>query len=67
MRQPFVKRQSSLLPKLRGGADFQKLAVENSDKPDVATTKGKVDTFDVKELDPKFANAIKGLNKGSVY
>jgi len=60
------QKAKQLVTQLRGGADFQKLAVENSDKPDVATTKGKVDTFDVKELDPKFANAIKGLNKGSV-
>ncbi len=59
-------KAKQLVVQLRGGGDFQKLAVENSDKPDVATTKGKVDTFEVKQLDEKFANAIKGLKKGDV-
>jgi peptidyl-prolyl cis-trans isomerase SurA len=60
------EKAKALVTQLRGGADFQKLAVENSDKPDVATTKGKVDTFEVKQLDTKFANAIKGLNRGGI-
>jgi hypothetical protein len=59
-------KAADLVKQLRAGADFEKLAVENSDKPDVAKTKGKVDTFDVKTLDPKFANAIKGLQKGAI-
>jgi hypothetical protein len=59
-------KAKQLVQQLRAGADFEKLAVENSDKPDVAKTKGKVDTFDVKQLDEKFANAIKGLQKGAV-
>jgi hypothetical protein len=60
------EKAKQLVAQLRAGADFQKLAVENSDKPDVATTKGKVDTFDVKQLDKKFADAIKGLQKGAI-
>ena len=60
------EKAKQLVAQLRGGADFQKIAVENSDKPDVATTKGKVDTFEVKTLDTKFTDAIKGLNKGGI-
>jgi parvulin-like peptidyl-prolyl isomerase len=60
------EKAKQLVTQLRGGADFQKLAVENSDKPEAATTKGKVDTFEVKQLDTKFADAIKGLNKGGI-
>ena len=60
------EKAKGLVTQLKGGADFQKLAVENSDKPEVATTKGKVDTFDLKQLDTKFADAIKGLNKGGI-
>ena len=59
-------KAKDLVKQLRAGADFEKLAVENSDKPDVAKTKGKVDTFDVKQLDQKFTTAIKGLQKGAV-
>ena len=59
-------KAKQLVTQLRGGADFEKLAVENSDKPEAATTKGKVDTFEVKQLDTKFAEAIKGLNKGGI-
>jgi hypothetical protein len=59
-------KAKQLVQQLRAGGDFEKLAVENSDKPDVAKTKGKVDTFDIKSLDEKFVNAIKGLQKGGV-
>jgi peptidyl-prolyl cis-trans isomerase SurA len=59
-------KAKQLVAQLRAGGDFEKLAVENSDKPDVAKTKGKVDTFDVKQLDEKFLNAIKGLQKGGI-
>lgn len=59
-------KAKQLVQQLRAGGDFEKLAVENSDKPDVAKTKGKVDTFDLKQLDEKFAAAIKGLPKGGI-
>ena len=55
-----------LVKQLRAGGDFQKLAVENSESEGVAENKGKVDTFNVKELDPKFIEAIKGLKTGAV-
>jgi parvulin-like peptidyl-prolyl isomerase len=61
-----AKAKELVLKARAPGADFEKLAMENSDKPDVAKTKGKVDTFDVKQLDEKFVAAIKGLNKGGV-
>jgi parvulin-like peptidyl-prolyl isomerase len=60
------EKAKQLVAQLRGGADFIKLATENSDRPNVAQTKGKVDTLNVKELDEKFAAAIKGLKPGQV-
>jgi foldase protein PrsA len=60
------EKAKQLVAQLRAGGDFEKFAVENSDKPDVAKTKGKVDTFEVKQLDEKFVKAIAGLNKGGI-
>ncbi|MGH9947731.1 MAG: peptidylprolyl isomerase [Pyrinomonadaceae bacterium] len=60
------EKAKQMVAQLRGGADFEKLAVENSDKPDAAATKGKVDTFEVSQLSEKFSTAIKGLKKGDV-
>lgn len=59
-------KAKQLVTQLRTGADFEKLAVENSDRENVATTKGKVDTFPMKQLNEKFVAAIKGLKKGDV-
>ena len=53
-----------LVTQLRGGADFSKLVAENSDRPNAAQTKGKVDTLNVKELDPKYATALKDIKVG---
>jgi len=58
------EKAKDLLTQLKGGADFEKLVAENSDRPDAAKTKGRVDKFNVKELDEKFANAIKGVKAG---
>lgn len=65
---PAVVKQKAqdLVKQLRAGADFQKLAVENSDRQGVAENKGKVDSFNIKDLDPKFAAAIKDLKAGGV-
>ena len=60
------QKAADLVKQLRAGADFQKLAVENSDRPDVAQTKGKVDKLNVKDIDPKFGEAIKGLKVGEI-
>ena len=60
------EKAKKLVAELRGGADFTKIAVENSDRPDIATTKGKVpETLKVKDLDEKFAKALKDLKPGS--
>lgn len=60
------EKAKQLVAQLRSGADFAKLAVENSDRPDIAATKGKVDTFDVKQLNEKIGNAVKNLKTGDV-
>lgn len=57
-------KAKQLVTQLRAGADFVKLVAENSDRPNAAETKGKVETLKVADLDPKFANAIKGVNTG---
>jgi peptidyl-prolyl cis-trans isomerase D len=67
-REPNAVREKAkqLAAQLKSGADFQKLAVENSDRQNVAETKGKVGKLNVKELDEKFAAAIKNLKTGDV-
>lgn len=60
------EKAKKLVTQLRAGADFEKIVVENSDRPDAATTKGKVDTFPLAQLNTKFVAAIKGLKKGDV-
>jgi peptidyl-prolyl cis-trans isomerase SurA len=60
------EKAKQLVAQLRGGADFAKLAVENSDRPDVAQTKGKVGSVNVSELDPKFAGPLKNVKVGGV-
>lgn len=61
------EKAKQIVVQLRGGADFGKIAVENSDRPDVATTQGKVeDTLVTKDMDPKFAEALKPLEVGGV-
>jgi peptidyl-prolyl cis-trans isomerase SurA len=57
-------KAKQLVTQLRGGADFAKAVADNSDRPDAAKTNGKVDTFNLKDLDPKFAKAIEGLKAG---
>ena len=59
-------KAKQIVAQLRGGADFAKLAVDNSDRQDVRQTQGAVGTINVKELDPKFAEAIKNVQKGGV-
>lgn len=53
-----------IVEKLRAGADFAKVVVENSDRPDVAKTLGKVDALPLKDLDPKFAVPLKNVKTG---
>jgi peptidyl-prolyl cis-trans isomerase SurA len=59
-------KAKKLVADIRGGADFEKLVLENSDRPDVAKSKGKVDPLPLKDLDPKYAAAVKGVKVGGV-
>ena len=58
------EKAKQLVVQLRGGADFVKVVTENSDRQDVAKTKGKVDTMNLKDLDEKFAVALKDVKAG---
>lgn len=63
------EKAKQLVAQLRGGADFAKLAVENSDRPDVAQSKGKVNSINVKDLETQFpeaAGAVKNLKVGGI-
>ncbi len=60
------EKAKQLVAQLRGGADFIKALLENSDRPNAAESKGKVDTLNVKDLDEKFAKAIAGVKVGGV-
>ena len=59
-------KAKQIVAQLRAGGDFAKLAVENSDREDARQTKGAVGTLNAKELDPKFADALKNVKKGGV-
>ncbi len=50
----------------RSGADFGKLAEENSDRPDAKTTKGKAGTFNLKDMDERFIKPLQGVKAGSI-
>lgn len=58
------EKAKQLLEQLRAGADFEKLAVENSDRDNVQSTKGRVDTFNIADLDERFAKPIAGIKVG---
>ena len=58
-------KAKELVTQLRGGADFAKVVTENSDRQDVAKTKGKVDTMNLKDLDEKFAGSLKDVKAGA--
>ncbi len=60
-----VKVKAALLVKqLRAGADFEKVAVANSDRPDVEETKGKAGKYDVPELNPQFSKPLENVKVG---
>lgn len=58
------EKAKQLVTQLRGGADFAKIAVENSERPNVAESKGKVGTLNIKELDKTFAEPLKNVKVG---
>jgi antitoxin component of MazEF toxin-antitoxin module len=65
-RNPDAVRQKAdqLIAAMRGGADFTKTAIENSDSPDVQTNKGSAGSFSIKDLNEKIAAAIKNVKAG---
>jgi len=59
-------KADDIVKRARAGEDFAKLAVENSDRPNVAETKGKAGTFNVTQLDKLFAEPLKDVKAGGV-
>jgi len=60
------EKAKKLVKYVRDGADFTKVVTSYSDRPDAAQNKGKVDPMPVKDLNEKFAAAIKGLKVGEI-
>lgn len=60
------EKAKQLVTQARGGADFAKLAEENSDRPDVKQNKGKVPTLNAKDLDKTFAEPLKNVKVGGI-
>lgn len=61
------EKAKQLVAQARGGADFEKLVLENSDRPDVAQTKGKLGTANFNDIaDEKYKAALKDLKVGGV-
>ena len=67
-REPDKVREKAklLVTQARGGADFVKLVVENSDRQNAAKTKGKVDLMQMSDLDAKFTTALKDIKAGGI-
>lgn len=59
-------KAKKLVDELRAGADFGKLALENSDRPEVKDNKGKVDPLPIKDLNEKYAAAVKNVKVGGI-
>ncbi len=58
-----------LVTQLRGGADFAKTAIDNSDRQDVKDTKGSVGVISIpqlKELNEKFVAAVTATKVGAI-
>jgi peptidyl-prolyl cis-trans isomerase SurA len=61
------ERAKQLVAELRKGADFAKIAVENSDRPNAKETKGKLsESFKTEEFKDPFAQPIKATKAGGV-
>lgn len=59
-------RAKELAEQARGGANFADLAVQHSDRQDAATTKGVAGTFNIVDMDPKYADGLKALSVGGI-
>lgn len=60
------EKAKQIVAQARSGADFGKLAAENSDRTDAAATKGKAGTVNVKDLDEKFKKPLENVKAGEI-
>lgn len=59
-------KAKDLVQQARNGGDFAKLAVENSDRPDVKDKKGKLGTMSMGDFKDDIAIPLKGLKAGQI-
>jgi parvulin-like peptidyl-prolyl isomerase len=57
---------AELVKQIRGGANFETLVAERSERPDSKANKGKVGTFETNGLNPLIGDAVKNVKKGAV-
>ena len=61
------EKAKQIVAQARGGADFEKLVAENSDRPNAAETKGKLDPLPFTDIaDEKYKSALKNAKVGDV-
>ncbi|HXH69142.1 MAG TPA: peptidylprolyl isomerase [Pyrinomonadaceae bacterium] len=60
------EKAKQIAAQAKSGADFGKLAEENSDRPDSKTNKGKAGTFNLKDMDERFIKPLQGVKAGGV-
>jgi parvulin-like peptidyl-prolyl isomerase len=61
------EKAKQIAAQARAGADFGKLAEENSDRPDAKTTKGKVaKPINITEMDERFVKPLQSVKAGGV-
>ena len=60
------EKAKQLVQQARGGADFTKLVVENSERDKVAETKGKAGPLNIKDMDKTFAEPLKDVKVGGI-
>lgn len=60
------EKAKQIVTEARSGADFAKLAEENSDRPNAKETKGKIPALNIKDLDKTFAEPLKNVKVGGV-
>lgn len=65
--EPAVREKAKqLVQQARGGADFTKLVLENSERDKVAETKGKAGPLNIKDMDKTFAEPLKDVKVGGI-
>jgi peptidyl-prolyl cis-trans isomerase SurA len=60
------EKAKQITAQARSGADFGKLAEENSDRPDAKTKRGKAGTFNLKDMDERFIKPLQSVKAGGV-